>query len=602
MHRFSFGRARILKTIMAAVVASLTIGAAETSARDHTTKSSKQSSGPQMAGITIRGVVPESAGELGLLGELQENLRQIVDRLDQAGADQNIDAVLLRIRNPILGRGSLSEITDAICRLRKSGKKVYASLQSPLVSDYLMASRCDAIIMPESGILLLPGVRVEVTYYRDLLDRLEIESDFMQVGDFKGAAEPFTRNRMSDDFRRQYESVLDDLYDQMIDTIAVNRGIDRTKVRELVDQALFTAQAAKEAYLIDGVAYEEDWLEQLESPEEGKTYKLVPGYGKKQIETNLSGMTGFLKILDLITGSKPRVRRTKDEDKRIAVVYATGTIVSGESTASLLGSQLLGSDTIIRALKKAEADETVVGVVLRVNSPGGSALASDLIWRQIQRMAKPVVASMGDVAASGGYYISMGCDMIIAEPGTLTGSIGVVGGKIALGKMLDKYGVTTEVLSRGANSGIISMHEQFNDVERMAWRGMLAETYNQFTAKAAVGRSMDPDRLKELAGGRIWTGRQAQLNGLVDEVGSLNDAIRHTCQLAGLPEDAPANLLILPEAGNLFDHLFGAAQVHMSQNAHQRADVLGFVRDAEALTRVLAEPAVMVLPYQIRIR
>ena len=339
---------------------------------------------------------------------------------------------------------------------------------SPMPADYLLACACDQIIMPESGNLMLPGVRAEVMFYKQLFDKLGIQADMLQVGDFKGAAEPYTRSGMSDAFRQQYELVIDDLYDQMVDTIATDRNLKRDEVEQAIDQGLFTAAQAEESGLIDLVAYEDESQGEMKKSLAADTLLIVRDYGRKKVDTDFSGMSGMFKFFELLGGSSSKSRASRAE--KIAVVYAVGAIMSGRSQSDLFGSQSLGSDTLVAALRQAEKDETVAGIVLRIDSPGGSALASDMIWRQVRECKKPIVASMGDVAASGGYYIAMGCDKIVAEPGTLTGSIGVVGGKLAMSGLMNKVGLTTDVISRGKNSGLFSSSEPFSDSEREVFR------------------------------------------------------------------------------------------------------------------------------------
>src|SRR5262249_33323179 len=237
---------------------------------------------------------------------------------------------------------------------------------------------------------------------------------------------------------------------------------------------------------------------------------------------------------------------------KIAVIYATGPIVSGKSSADLFGEGTVGSTTMVEAIRKAEEDGTVKAIVLRVDSPGGSALASDLIWNELAKSKKPVVASMSDVAASGGYYISTAAKKIYAEPGTLTGSIGVVGGKLVIGGLEDKIGLKTEIISRGANANIMSSTTPFSESERKAWTAMMKDVYEQFLTKALAGRkkagkSMTREDLEKLAGGRVWTGRQAKANGLIDELGTLEDAITAAKEMAGMAKSADPELMILPK-------------------------------------------------------
>ena len=258
----------------------------------------------------------------------------------------------------------------------------------------------------------------------------------------------------------------------------------------------------------------------------------VKNYGKKEVDTDFSGPMGFFKLMQTMMGGESSTSERKG--KKIAVVYCLGPIVTGKSESGFMGEESMGSTTIIEALRKANEDKNVVAIVLRVDSPGGSALASDLIWHETQVIKKPIVASMGDVAASGGYYISMGAKKIFAAPSTITGSIGVVGGKMALTGLFDKVGITTETIERGKNSGIFSSSGKFTDSQREVVKKMMEDMYDQFTSKAAKGRKMPVDKLRKLAGGRVYSGRQAKENGLVDELGTLHDAVAEAKKLAGL--------------------------------------------------------------------
>ncbi len=297
------------------------------------------------------------------------------------------------------------------------------------------------------------------------------------------------------------------------------------------------------------------------------------------------------------------------------MIYVVGTINTGKSGMSLLGGgQSVGSDTIIEALRQAEEDKTVKAIVLRVDSPGGSALASDLMWNEIKKCKKPVVASMSDVAASGGYYVSMAAQKIYAEPGTLTGSIGVLGGKITLGGVYEKVGLKTEVLSRGANAGILSMEEPFVvPSERKAMTVLMADTYDQFLDKALEGRKgagkkMTRDELVKLAGGRVWTGRQALANGLVDEMGTLDDAVADAWKTAGMPADKEPELLILPKPRSLTDMLFGGgseAQAMAFRQApllREMPELTRKLRPVEALLRLRSERVWLLSPFSVEVR
>jgi len=281
--------------------------------------------------------------------------------------------------------------------------------------------------------------------------------------------------------------------------------------------------------------------------------------------------------------------------------------MSGKSESDLFGGQVMGSTTIVEALREANEDKDVVAIVLRVDSPGGSAIASDLIWHETQIIEKPIVASMGDVAASGGYYISMGADKILATPGTITGSIGVVGGKMAIRGLYDKLGITTETIERGKNSGLFSSSGKFTESQRKVMLNMMEDVYQQFTAKAAEGRKMPQDKLRGLAGGRIYTGRQAKDLGLIDELGTLDDAIGEAKKLAGLEKDAEVKIEVLPEPTNFFETLFGnmdaEKEVRIGQGLESISpEMMDVARRAHRIRTIFKQPAAVVMPFELEIK
>ncbi len=557
----------------------------------------------RMAHIAIKGELPESPGQMSLFGDLGIDLRKTIARLDKAAEDDSISGIILEIRNP-MARGKLNELSDAVARVRASGKKVIAQLESAQGSQYLLATACDEIVMPEAGIILIPGVRAEAGFYKEMLDKLGIEADMIHMGEAKGAAEPFTRKSFSEPVRENLTAMVDDLYDQVITRIATNRNLRVEEVRAKVDQGLLTAREAKEAGLIDEVAYPDSVRARLSTEYDADKLVYVMNYAKKKVDTDFSGPMGFMKLFNLMLGGDGGRSSKKD---KIAIVYAVGPIMSGKSEDNPFAGQLMGSDTIVKALHEAAEDERVKGIVLRVNSPGGSALASDLIWRATQTIEKPIVASMGDVAASGGYYISMGADKIFAEPGTVTGSIGVVGGKFNMNELYGKIGITTDVISRGKNSGMFSSNSNFSESEREVVLNMMSKIYDLFTSKAAEGRDMPLEQLKELAGGKVYTGRDAKRIGLVDELGTLKDAIRTAKQLAGMEPDAEVDLKVLPKQENPFEAIFGIDQdaekeVAISLGLRQLApELTAPVRKAAQLRAVLREPVATIMPFWIEI-
>ncbi len=556
----------------------------------------------RLASLSLQGNYPEGTSAPGLFGEIAPRLADILERLDKAAQDEKLSGLILDLRLSEVGFATTEELRAAIRRVRAANKKVYAVVRSAANRDYLIAAACDEICIPPAGLLMVNGLQAEVMFYKGIFDKLGIQAEFMQVGNFKGAAEPYTRSEMSPEFRRQFETVLDDYYAILVETIAQDRKLDPGKVKELIDEGLFTAARAKEVGLVDRVCYEDQLTDQLKLALGADELTIEKDYGKKKLDTDFSGFAGFIKLMEMISGQQPGKRSTKAD--KVAVIYAVGPIMDdADATFSMFDSQLVTPDEMIKAIRQAEDDVTVKAMVLRVDSPGGSALASDLIWREIVRAKKPIVASMAETAASGGYYISMGADKIVAEPGTLTGSIGVIGGKFAIEGMLNKFGVNTDVISRGKSAGVFSMTEPFTEPEREAWQRMMNDIYGQFTSKAADGRKMEPGRLHDLAQGKVYTGRQALANGLVDMLGTLGDAVREAKLLAGLKPDDKVEILNLPKPKSFLDQLLEGPSASASAKANALApELVALVKKASQLRALFSKPAVTLMPFEVRFR
>jgi protease-4 len=562
----------------------------------------------RLAHIVIEGALPESPGEMSLFGDLGVDLRKTMARLEKASEDDEVAGVVLVI-NTEVGRGKLNELREAVKRVQAKGKKVYAVLESAVGSQYQLAAACDEIVIPESGEVLIPGVRAEFSFYKDTLAKLGIEADMMHVGDYKGAAEPYTRDSLSEPVRKNMSALVDDLYDDMLSTIASDRDLKVEEVREAVDVGMILAEDAKKRGLIDRVAYEDEFRETL--ADEYNTNKLVfvQNYAKTKIDADFSGPMGMMKLFETVFSGAGSA--DSSGGSKIALVYCVGAIMPGESASGILGDSVMGSTTIVEALQEANRDKNVKAIVMRIDSPGGSALASDLIWRQTQVIDKPIVVSMGDVAGSGGYYIAMGADRIFAEPGTITGSIGVVGGKMAMKGLYELVGMDTESIARGQNSGMFSSTEKFSESERQVFETMMKSIYEQFTTKAAKGRGMDVAELEKLAGGQVFTGRVAKRNGLIDEVGTLRDAIQSAKRLAGLDPEQKVELKLLPEPGNPLEALLGASMDEEKEVAlpaaiagllHIAPELRGPIRQALQFKQVMREPAALMMPYWFEIK
>ncbi len=559
----------------------------------------------RMAHIKIDGELPESSGQISFFGDLGVDLRKTIARLDKAADDEKIDGIIIEIGEASLSRGKLNELREAILKIREGGKKVYAQLESAESSQYLLASACDEIIMPEAGVLVIPGMQLQIAYFKNLLVKIGVEADMLHVGDSKGAAEPLMRHNMSEPVRKNLTALVDDLYDQMLTTIAADRELQIKEVKKFINRGLLTANQAKEAGLIDRVEYFDQFRAELKKEYEADQLVYVVNYGKREIDTDFSGPMGMIKLFQSIMGGSSSSDGSKGP--KLALVYAVGAITSGKSESGF-GTEIMGSETIVKALHEAAKDENVKAIVLRIDSPGGSALASDLIWRATQAIDKPIIASMGDVAASGGYYIAMGADKIIAEPGTITGSIGVVGGKLSLAGMFDKIGVSTDSITRGDNSNMFSSTTKFSEGERKVITDMMQDIYRLFTTKAAEGRKMELDKLESLAGGQVYTGRIAKRNGLIDDIGTLKDAFQMAKTMGGLDPDKKYELMILPEPINPLEELFGT-DLDKERETHALGsfpllvpELAGPLRHATQLRGLLRERAILLMPFWVEVK
>ena len=574
-----------------------------------------------IAHISLSGGMPEGVGQGGMLADVAPHLHRIVERINKAAKDDRVKAVLLSIQSPEIGRARADELRAAIARVRAAGKPVAAHVVGAAAVPYMLASACDSITMPPAATLEITGVRAEMMFFKSMLDTLGVQAEILQVGDFKGAGEPLTRDSMSPQLREQYERFVGDLFEQMVERIAADRSLPPDRVRELIDTGVFTPEAAREAKLIDAVGYEDEVVDALAKRIRVDEPKLARDYAARKADADFSGIGGLVKLVEMLSGQKQEAATGKG--KRIAIVHVAGEIREGKGRDDLLGGGAAGSDAVIKAVREAVKDDAVAAIVLRIDSPGGSALASDLIWREVERANKPVVASLSDIAASGGYYVAVAADRIVATPGTLTGSIGVVGGKVAVGKGLEKIGVHTDVVSKGRNAGWLSTQSPFSDGERAAFLGTMKDVYRLFTTKVAAGRRLDAEKVATLAEGRVFTGRMAKEAGLVDRLGTLEDAIDEARRLAKIPEDEDVDRLLLPEPRGLFDDLFGArggtgspaaavAAAALGGDSVARAAILArlatvpglesLAKEADALLLLSTGRPLMMLPLRIELR
>lgn len=555
---------------------------------------------PKVAHIKLSGGFDEAPGGEPLFGPPAENLIAKLDRIKKAAKDPEVKALYLQIGGLDVGFGKLHELQRAVAEFRKSGKKVHAYAEELGTKEYLLAVGCDRVVLPESGGVDLHGLRAEVMYYKNTLDLLRLKADVLKMGNYKSAVEPFITDKMSPENREQIQSMLDDNFDhEIVEAVARGRKLPAARVTELIDGGPYTAKKALALGLVDALQYE-DQFEDAVKKQAGEGAKLVRNYAKQKGQD--PDFSNPFKLLEALGGGSKKPKESKNP--KIAVVYAVGGIASGKSSVDpLMGGETVGSETLVEAIREADSNETVKAIVLRIDSPGGSALASDVIWRALMTCKKPVVVSMGDVAASGGYYIAAAGKKIYAEPGTVTGSIGVFGLKLVTGGLQDLVGLKTEVVSRGKNSGVTSSTFAWSESERKAMTETIEEVYATFLDKALAGRkaagvNMTREELVKLAGGRVWTGRQAKTNRLVDELGTLDDAIAGAKQLAGIDPKTEMDLLQLPKGGSLLDKLL-EGDMPLPFGSLGVPGVRAALRTATPLLRTQKDPVKVMLPFAV---
>jgi protease IV len=531
-----------------------------------------------------------------IFGGQPQSLSSLLAQFRKAKVDKRITAVMLDIDFSEAGWAKSEEIRGAIEDFRTSGKPVYAYMETGLNKDYYIASACDKIFVPPPGELFTIGLAADVMFFRGSLDKLGIYPDMYQIGKYKSAGDMFTQKQMTDAHREYINSLLDDLYGRYVDGIAKARSKTPDEVKALIDNAPYTAAQAKEAGLIDGTLYHDDVEKEL---------KKRLGY-KENDELHIARASDYRQI------SQESLGLNKGE--KIAVVYAAGDIVSGKSSFGSEGEETIGSDSLVRTINEARDDKSIKAIVLRIDSPGGSGLASDIIWRAIEtaKAKKPVVVSMSDVAASGGYYIACNANKIVAEPSTITGSIGVVGGKPVVKGFYDWIGVTNEYVTRGKNAGMFRESEKFSDSERAKFEEFMKTTYDDFISKVGKGRNKDKAYIDSIGQGRVWTGRQGKENGLVDEYGGLDKAIEIAKQLANIPAGKSIQRVIMPKPPTFFEELMsgGGDADEASMQAKQQASLLSAlpedlrqgVRYAQLMDRARNGDAIYLMPYRLRIK
>ncbi len=553
--------------------------------------------------LNVSGDLPDYAAEEPLAKAFgisqKQSFTSLLTQMRKAKADKRIGAVLLDISFPAIGWGKAFELREAITDLRASGKPVYAYMEIGTNREYYIATAADKIYLPPSGDIYINGFAAEAMFYKGSLDKLGIEADVIQIGPkYKNAPDRYTRKEMSDGQREVINAVLDEYIARFTTAISESRKKSPEDVKALIDAAPYNANQAKTLGLIDDALYREQVDAQLKTVlgyKEDAKLRTVTGNEYREVPSDSLGL---------------------NNGDKVAVIYASGAINVGKSSNGALNGEMVGSDTLVEAINDAAEDKSIKAIVMRVDSPGGSALASDLIWHAIEnaKTKKPFVVSMSDVAASGGYYIACNADKIIAEPSTITGSIGVFMGKPVVKRLYDWLGVTNEYVMRGKNAGLFRETEKWTPEER---EKMVQQTnsiyFDNFVPKVSKGRGKSSEEVNTLGQGRVWTGTQAMERGLIDDFGGLEKAISVAKELAKLPADKDVRRIVLPEPRPFLETLFGndsssatsetkAQQAQTALLESLPADVRRAFRYAALFDQMQRGEAMLMLPFDLEIK
>ena len=455
-------------------------------------------------------------------------VRDVVDALRRAADDPRVVGVVARLGNGGIDVAHAQELRDAVHQFRDSGKSTVAFAEAfgesrRATTDYYLATAFEEIFLQPGGLVSVEGLLARGTFVRGVFDKFGFVPDFEHRKEYKAAKYLLTETAFTEPHREALGVVAQDRFDQIVSGIAVDRGLDDAAVRRLVDSAPLSAAAAREAGLVDHLGYRDEAY--AAAGETGSRHMFHDRYLNKAGRPHRKG-------------------------RRIALIYGTGSIARGSSRFDpLTGGPSLGADDVAIGFRKAVADDKVEAIVFRVDSPGGSAVASEVVGRELDRAraaGKPVVVSMGNVAGSGGYWVAVGADRIVAQPGTITGSIGVVWGKVANRAAWARFGVTFDEIAFGQNAAFTSSQDVFSDSERAQLTLLVDDIYEGFTAKVAAARGLSSEAVELVAKGRIWTGAQARTRGLVDELGGLERAIALARDLAGIARGKPVQVAVYP--------------------------------------------------------
>jgi len=479
-----------------------------------------------------------------VLGREAQTVRGFVSNLRKAKRDPRIKSVLLMpgaLDSPYWAK--VQEMRDAILDFRKSGKKVTAFLEFGSDREYYLASAADRVFLMPSSSLDLTGVASYELFLRGTLDKIGVYPDYLKIGEYKTAPNQYTEKEMTPAHREMSTALNRDMYDQLVRGIASARKQTEPAVRQLLDQGPFTPEEAVRFGLVDDLAYED----QLDDR--------VPEMRSGSSELRRIGGDDYEGVSPESVGIRPRAR--------IGVLYAVGAIVSGKSGFDPVNGNVVGSETLVEQIRRVRDDRSVRAIVLRIDSPGGSTVASDVIWRELmitrdQKPSRPLIVSMSDLAASGGYYIAMPAQAIVAQPATLTGSIGIFAGKLVMGGAFQKVGISEETVKDGANADIFSPFTPFSPNQRDKVQALIEGFYQNFIERAAQSRRKTPEQIDAIGRGRVWTGAQARERGLVDALGGLDVAVNLAKERAGIPAGDEVELVSYGPRRSLYEAITGS--------------------------------------------
>lgn len=461
-------------------------------------------------------------------------LLQLKQAIKNAKTDPKIKGIFLNVSYPMTGFSTIEEIRQSLLDFREEGKWVVAYSDAMSEGAYYLASAADKIYLNPEGEVEFNGLAVEVTFFKKLFDKLEVKPEIFRVGEFKSAVEPFMFEKMSPENKLQLTEMINSIYGHVLDRVSEARGIERSKLKEISDKMLVrNAKLSVEHGLIDSLLYYDQILSEL----------------RGRLELAADAKIKFVKYNKYRKSYKADNSLSSNE---VAVIVADGTILPGNDNQGVIGGHAFAAE-----IRKARENDKVKAIVIRVNSPGGSFVASDMMWREVTLATKekPVIASMSDYAASGGYYLAMACDTIVAQPHTITGSIGIFSVMFdASGLLSNKLGITFDEVKTGEYGDMVTISRPLTAAEKNVWQTRTEEIYETFTSKAAAGRNMSQEDLKKVASGRVWTGVQAKERGLVDVLGNFNDAIEIAAEKAGVADSYKVRLY--PQRKPFFQEFF----------------------------------------------